>query len=83
MESFNKNRNTTIFVLCQQHGTTYKHIMFEVLPMYLICLPFIDADRAMLVAIDDSDVLFSKFGSTSLKPRADRTSQPIAGFDVV
>lgn len=68
-ESFSKNRNSTIIVLCQHHGTTYHHIMFEVLPRYFICLPFIDADPAVLVAIDDSDVLFSTLVTLGLDAR--------------
>lgn len=56
---FRKHRRRAILILCQHHGITYHHVIYEVLPRYILSIPILEADSSMLVAIDKSELLLS------------------------
>lgn len=57
--SYRQNRFLAIVVLGQHHGVTYHHVLYEVIPRYLMALPIIEANPTVLVAIDKSDITIS------------------------
>lgn len=57
--SYRLYHDRVILVLCQHHGTTYHHVLFEVMPRFMLSWPLLTADKRILVAIDTSDVTMS------------------------
>lgn len=55
-KSYQRYRKRVIVVLSQHHGTTYHHVIHEIVTRYLIVLPILDAFPDALVCISKSDI---------------------------
>lgn len=52
-----KTRHRTILVLNQHHGSSYFHVMFEVLPRFFYSIPILDANPELMIGISSSPIM--------------------------
>lgn len=52
-----QKRHRTILVLNQHHGSSYFHVMFDVLPRFFYSIPLLDADPKMMIGVSSSPIM--------------------------
>lgn len=52
-----RKRHRTILVLNQHHGSSYFHVMFEVLPRFFYSIPLLDANPKMMIGVSSSPIM--------------------------
>lgn len=52
-----EKRYRSILVLNQHHGSSYFHVMYEVLPRFFYSIPLIDANRKLMIGVSSSPTM--------------------------
>lgn len=50
------NNGRAVLVLNQHHGSTFHHVIHEIVSRYLLVLPLLEANPEIIVAVDRSDI---------------------------